>query len=454
MSLAKKNRKWVIAIAAVFLAVLAIAVSFIAYGYRLLNSTQKIPGVEIKEMPNENISQEAEEAMEGYWTIALFGVDSRDGNLDKGTLSDVEMICNIDRKTGEIRLVSVYRDTFLNINQKNRYDKINQAYLQGGAKQAISALQENLDLKFDDYATFNWKAVADAINILGGIDIEITKDEFRLINGFITETVESTGIPSSHLKSAGLNHLDGVQAVAYARLRKLDTDFKRTERQRTVIKLAMEKARNADWAVINNIIVTVLPQISTSVYTDDIIPMARNIKRYHLGNTGGFPFEHSGAVIDGKDCVIPESLESNVTELHEFLFGSIGYTPSKRVQEISNKIKELRAAAKIAGTAAQTEETYETSETGEDETPEFETDGNGEIIYPGEDGILDNEDTGNDETDELPEEELPEEELPDDDMPQETLPEFNESFGPSIDIPETTVPVTEPETESGPGALQ
>uniref|UniRef100_UPI0032E4445B LCP family protein n=1 Tax=Lacrimispora sp. TaxID=2719234 RepID=UPI0032E4445B len=155
----------------------------------------------------------------GYWTIAIFGVDSRDGNLDKGALSDVEMLCNINKETGEIKLLSVYRDTYLKINSKGTYHKINEAYFKGGHKQAMEALNENLDLNIDDYATFNWKSVADAINILGGIDLEITDSEFAYINGFITETVNSTGVGSHQLKHAGMNHLDGVQAVAYARLR-------------------------------------------------------------------------------------------------------------------------------------------------------------------------------------------------------------------------------------------
>ena len=114
----------------------------------------------------------------GYYTVALFGVDSRDGNVDRG-LSDVNIICNINRETGDVQLVSVYRDTYAQIDEKGTYHKINEAYFRGGAKQAVPALERNLDLKIEDYATFNWKAVADGINILGGIDIEITEPEFR-----------------------------------------------------------------------------------------------------------------------------------------------------------------------------------------------------------------------------------------------------------------------------------
>ncbi|MEI3167569.1 MAG: LCP family protein [Lachnospiraceae bacterium] len=182
----------------------------------------------------------------GYWTIAVFGVDSRDGNLGKGALSDVEMLASINKKTGEIRLVSVFRDSYLRISEKeNDYDKINEAYFLGGHEQAVKALERNLNLHIDDYATFNWKAVVDAINVLGGVDIEISDKEFAYINSFITETVNSTGVGSYQLEHSGMNHLDGVQAVAYARLRLMDTDFNRTERQRKVLGQAMEKAKNS-----------------------------------------------------------------------------------------------------------------------------------------------------------------------------------------------------------------
>ena len=108
--------------------------------------------------------------MEGYWTIALFGVDSRNNSVGKGNNADVIIICNIDQGTGEIKLVSVFRDTYLSVSDNGLYNKINQAYFLGGPEQAVEALNRNLDLQIDDFATFNWKAVVDAVNILGGVD--------------------------------------------------------------------------------------------------------------------------------------------------------------------------------------------------------------------------------------------------------------------------------------------
>ena len=276
----------------------------------------------------------------GIWTVAVFGVDSRDGNTKKA-LADVQMVCTLDRETGEIRLASVFRDTYLKIDSKGTYHKINEAYFKGGQKQAVDALEENLDLKIDDYATFNWKAVAEAINVLGGIDLEITPAEFKYINGFITETVNSTGIGSTQLKQAGSNHLDGVQAVAYSRLRLMDTDFQRTERQRKVIALALEKARQADAGTLTSLAKAILPQISTSIRIDDVLPLVKDIDKYHIADTAGFPFSRETKRVGKMDCVIATTLESNVIQLHQFLYGEdTPYHPSSGLKKISTHISE------------------------------------------------------------------------------------------------------------------
>lgn len=311
-------------------------------GYMYINSRfdlmQRLPW-NPDDIKNVDISEEKQEQMSGYWTIAVFGVDSRNSSVGKGNNSDVNIICNIDQGTGEIRLVSVYRDSYMNISDKNVYNKLNAAYMQGGPEQAVKAINKNLDIDIDDYATFNWKAVADAINILGGIDVEITKSEFYYINAFISETVKATGVASTHLKSAGMNHLDGVQAVAYGRLRLMDTDYARTERQRKIISLAFEKMKKADWATINNIVQTVFPQVATSIDINDLLKTGRNITRYHLTETTGFPSEHKEKKMGRKgSCVIPQTLESNVIELHHFLFGDESYVPTDTVKTISNKI--------------------------------------------------------------------------------------------------------------------
>lgn len=277
----------------------------------------------------------------GYYTVAVFGVDSRDGNVEKGALSDVNMIVNVDRESGDIQLISIYRDMYSMIDEDGKFHKFNQAYVEGGPEQALETLNRNLDLDIKDYITVNWKAVIDAINILGGVDLEITDAEFKYMNSFIAKTVEATGVGSYELEHAGMNHLDGVQAVAYARLRLMDTDFNRTERQRKVVSLAFDKAKNANFSTLYSILVAVLPQTSTNVGIDNLIPFAKDISKYHLSETTGFPFDKDTKKMHKRDYVVPITLKSNVIALHDMLYGKIpgySYTPSEMLVKISNKI--------------------------------------------------------------------------------------------------------------------
>ncbi len=138
-----------------------------------------------------------------------------------------------------------------------------------------------------------------------------------------------------------MNHLDGVQAVAYARLRLMDTDFNRTERQRKVLGLAMEKAKNADAQTLRSLVQAVYPQVSTSIGIDDLLGMAKNARKYYIGQTSGFPFSHQEIKISKKSCVVPTTLESNVIQLHKFLYDIEDHVPSGRVKEISSHIIEV-----------------------------------------------------------------------------------------------------------------
>ena len=346
---------------------------------------------------NENLSMEKKKEMEGYMNFYIFGVDSRDGKVSRGN-SDVIMIASINQDTGAIKLVSVFRDTYLNINSKNAYNKINHAYASGGPEQAIAALNKNLDLNITNYVTVNWAAVAHGINILGGIDdVDISKEELYYINAFITDTVKHTGIGSHQLKTTGPQHLDGVQAVAYGRLRLMDTDFARTERQREVIQKCFEKAKKADFAVLNNILVDCFPMVSIDIPMNDLVRLAQGITKYNIAGTGGFPWSRGDAKIPNKGaCVIPTTLESNVIRLHEFLFGDTSYQPSQAVLSYSRKISEdsnLYEEGKpieSVGTnngVIQRPKTTAVDEEEEEETrkkrpaSERETDENGDYIY-------------------------------------------------------------------------
>jgi len=393
----------------VILEIVTLACIF-TYGYflRAWNLISR-PDVDESVIENKNISlKKLQEMEEGYWTFAVFGVDGRNASdlVSKGLNSDVIIIVNISQATGEIRLCSVFRDTYLNISDSDSYRKINAAYANGGPEQALAALNKNLDLNIKNYVTFNWKAVADGINILGGIDnIDISKAELYYINAFITETVEVTGIGSHQLTSTGPQHLDGVQAVAYGRLRLMDSDFARTERQKRVIKAAFEKAKQSSFSVLNNIMVVCFPEVATNINFNTVVAMAQDITKYNIGATGGFPWQRSASAIASVgDVVVPATLESNVKKLHEFLFDDANYEPSDAVKRYSATISEKTGIYKEGQvvesvrtdggliSSPKTKGTDENGETGGDETDEdgegeSETDADGNVIVKGTIGI-------------------------------------------------------------------
>ena len=334
----KKNSKVAFFITMLIAEMLVLGVIF-AYAYALKQYSKiQRPEYDVEEVANTGLSEKKLQEMRGYRNIALFGVDSRDNSVGKGNRSDVIIICSIDQGTGDIKLVSVYRDTYLDVG-KNSFQKATHAYSYGGPARAVKMLNDSLDLNITDYVTFNWKAVATAINILGGVDIEVTKPEFKYINSYITETVKGTGIGSVQLKAPGMQHLDGVQAVAYARLRYMDTDYQRTERQRKVIELAFEKAKKADLKTLNDLLGNMLSMVATNLTWQDGLDVINDFGKYNLKDTAGFPFELDDMTLGTKGfIVVPVNLESNVLELHKYLFGDENYEVSAKVKAYSDRI--------------------------------------------------------------------------------------------------------------------
>lgn len=324
-----------------------------AVQYRL-SSVQEVE-FNTEKVKNTNIDVTKQQQMQGYWTVAVFGVDSRDGSVGKGANADVQIVVNIDMGTGDVKLLSVYRDTYLNLGAGSRFAKINEAYADGGPEQAVAALNKNLDLNIEHYATFNWKAVADAISMIGGVDVDLTEKEAFYMNAYITETGvkgKITDNPAAeYIKGPGKQHLDGLQAVAYARLRYMDDDFSRTKRQREVISQVLEKAKKADLVTLTSIIDTVLPQLAFNINAGDLVQLAKGISRYNIVGSEGFPKDLKTQMMGKKgDCVIPTSLASNVTWAHSFLFGDNDYNPSDAVWTYSKRIGEDSGTYRSGGT--------------------------------------------------------------------------------------------------------
>lgn len=292
----------------------------------------------ISELKNEKITDENTlKHLKDNWTIACFGLDSRDEDSLVDSNSDVIMLMVLDKDTGEIKMMSVYRDTCLRIDDK--YRKANYAYVTGGPLKTITMLNENLDLEIDDYVAFNWKAVATGIDMLGGVRINITEEEMKAINSGIPETSKVTGISTALLDDYGHVTLDGVQAVAYCRIRKIDDDFMRTERQRKVITAALAKAKQTNPLTLKKALKTVIPMIGTSIDDDDIDLIMDNITRIKLVDASGFPFEKYTKIAHKADYVFADGFSDNVKTLHKILYNDIAYEPSETVLEIEKGIQ-------------------------------------------------------------------------------------------------------------------
>lgn len=355
--------------------ILALGITGVAYAASKLNKldTEEIPAEDIV------VNKQAEEAGEGYTNVALFGIDSRSGELEIGTRSDCIIVASLNNKTKEIRMISVYRDTILDIKD-GQLQKCNAAYSFGGPTQAINMLNKNLDLDIQDYATVDFAAIANAIDLLGGIEIDLKPEEIAPLNKFVKETARVAGKKAHTVSEAGLQQLDGVQATTYARIRSTaGGDFTRTERQRLVIEKIAEKAQQSDLATINKIIDELFPTIKTSFTATEILSYAKDFMKYKIGDSSGFPFDKTTATISGLgSIVIPVDLDTNVQELHKFLYDKEGYQPSSEVQAISGAIVSRVGQREATDDSTLNSQTYTpTAEDKAQEQNQYTPSGNG-----------------------------------------------------------------------------
>ncbi len=298
---------------------------------------------------SENVVQEAEDGgtMEGYTNIALFGVDAlstKGSDLLKGYRSDCLMIASINNATGEVSLVSVYRDTYLNLGNDS-YNKCNAAYAKGGATQAVTMLNANLDLNITYWVTVSYKALATVVDDLGGVMISVESDEIDHLNNYQIAVAQALGVSEENIvpvKETGYQLLNGMQVSAYCRIRyTAGNDFARTRRQQEVIEAILDASKDKDPATLTNVFTDVMNYTYTSIDEKTFLNMILKIADYRVVRTGGFPSMElmGGANLPAKgDCVIPTSLEANVVELHRFLFGDEHYQVSDNVRNFSETI--------------------------------------------------------------------------------------------------------------------
>ena len=336
----KKMNKGLKIFLIILLVLVIIIVGLGVAGYTFVNG-------KIGKMQKENIdttavgiNEETKQELKEYRNIALLGIDSRADDYGLGNRSDCMMIASINQETNEIKLISVYRDTYVYVmeNGTKRLDKITHAYSYGGAQNTLKSLNEAMDLNITEFVTVNFDAVIAAVDSLGGVYIDIDESEIKYVNDYIDATSESSGVKSSHITHSGRQKLDGVQAVSYTRVRyTTGGDYKRTERMRTVVEAMLSKAKTLNVGQLNSFADTILPKIRTNISTSEIWGLIPKLASFKVTESIGWPYDTKGITLD-RWYGVPVTLKSNVERLHKEAFEQEDYEASDTVKEMSAAI--------------------------------------------------------------------------------------------------------------------
>lgn len=390
MSKPRKKRKKLLFVLEIIVLLLFIGGLFV-YG----QISAKLDKIDIQETDlsdQDIVTNDQAPQMTGYTTYALFGLDHRNKNEKLNTEnSDTIIIASINNDTKSIKLVSIYRDTLLNVKD-DTYSKANAAYALGGSAQAVSMLNTNLDLNITDYVAIDFDALVTVVDCLGGLDIPLSYAEMVHMNNYCVETSEETGKsytpielpdpkPDDIEATLGTYHLNGVQATSYCRIRyTASLDMGRTERQRRVIQMIVDKAKKAGLSTIFDIMDQVFPMIKTTVSKTEILKLLPTMIGYNIENTTGFPEDYNFATVKGS-VIVPTTLESNVLKLHQFLYGATNYTPT---QEVMNKSEQIIS---IAGGGDVQTDTQDGTETSENNSYVYNADDSEDMDYSAENNV-------------------------------------------------------------------
>lgn len=303
--------------------------------------------------------------LDEYLNIALFGLDARYGELKSGTNSDCIIIVSINKETKDVRMASIYRDTYIRAYGKEgntRFAKINWSYANGGGAAAVKTLNANFDLNIQDYVAINFDGITELVDLLGGIDVTITEEEAFYINGYINSYFEEIGeydkmYTHNIQEVAGNHHLDGVQTTAYCRIRyvpfypgdgtSLNNDFGRAARQRHVINQMVSKAKAMGLEEVLSLAEQVFEDENevflTSIPYDDIVDLIPIVLEFEMAETEGFPGSYQSYKKDTTfgDSLLPDNLAQTAIDLHRYLFDDYDYVPSNSLLGINEALCSL-----------------------------------------------------------------------------------------------------------------
>ena len=234
-------------------------------------------------------------ADENITNIALFGLDTREG--DKQSHSDCMMIVTVDNTRGKIKLISLMRDSLVDIDGYGE-DKLNAAYFRGGPSLAIRTINENFGTDIKDYVAVDFEQLVQIVDAIGGVDIDVQNDnELKELNRVIKDYGAERGKEFSGVEKTGLQTLDGVQALCYGRIRKGDTgdDWARVERQSVVLNAIFTKLQSASATELIGSMRKLVPYVTTSLSPTDMASLIVGAVK------NGIPtLEHTRIPVDGE----------------------------------------------------------------------------------------------------------------------------------------------------------
>lgn len=309
----KSKGKIFLKLAVAFIMLIAVAVAgVLAYGYSVIGEIDYDDSI----TKNAYVDESTLMTSPSVTNILIIGSDARDYDGTEGQRSDSMILFSIDKLHKQIKLTSFLRDSYVYIPGVDYHDKLNASFSYGGAQLTMDTLEYNFGVKIDHYVIVNFEIFTDLVDLLGGLDIEdITEEEAY----YMVNTLSFTDI------TPGTNHLDGYRSLWYCRMRTLDDDFHRTERQRKVIKTIIKKAATTNLFTLMDIVKQIIPNISTDIQKNELLGLgvgaALSFIRYDIvqqqipaKNTWHYDYDDYGA------SIVSINVEQNSEALKTFVY--------------------------------------------------------------------------------------------------------------------------------------
>ncbi len=292
------------------------------YVYSKLGSVKKVPiSKDDKEL---KIDKKAESYGDDVINIAFFGLDRR--KKEEPSRSDAVMILSLDKKHKKVKLSSIMRDSYVDIEGHGK-TKLNHAYAYGGPELAIKTINSNFKLNIRDFVAVDFYGLENIIDTVGGVEIPVRSDEIKYINSYMQGTAKVENKAVQEVQNPGLQNLNGMQAVAYARIRYTSGgDYERTERQRTILTAVMNKIKKLGPTEFPKVVSVLLPNVESSLSSTEIIKMGTSVFALGIDNVEQqrFPLDNycEGKLIDGIYYLLFNK-EKTIDQMYKYIFEDI-----------------------------------------------------------------------------------------------------------------------------------